>query len=312
MLDRRLATYADGKRLRFLFVGPAGTGKTTLARIVVKRLDARQRALGITPGPYYELLPSQVAKKELLDAFMRTVVANPYSKVFIDEVHALSLEHVTDFLPFTHDTGDLKYPMSDGSSLAVPPTVSWLLATTDPGELDRKTEGALRRRFIEIRLEPPTREVLADIVTDSARTQGYGVATGAADMLAARCVFPWQAKELYEEARISAELAGSRVIHQAHAEEAFVVKQLDEHGLMQEDRDVIAALFQAPYRLATQHGEVRYKMSETALCPAAGVDTLTYKKRIQPKLIRLGLLTTVGGQQLTDKAVRLYSKLRRE
>src|SRR5690606_35476996 len=93
-----------------------------------------------------------------------------------------------------------------------------------------------------------------------------------------------------------------------HAEQAFAVMEIDELGLRREDRDVIAALLRVPTRLATT-GEIRYKMSEPALCAAAGIDPHTYKKRIQPKLMRLGLLTIIGGQCLTDKAVQLYGWL---
>jgi Holliday junction resolvasome RuvABC ATP-dependent DNA helicase subunit len=81
--------------------------------------------------------------------------------------------------------------------------------------------------------------------------------------------------------------------------------EIDNLGLRREDRDVIQSLLQVPRKLVTKD-VVRYSMSEEALCAASGIDRGTYKKRIQPKLLRLGLLMTLGGQCLTDRAVGMY------
>lgn len=309
---KRLSLYIRalqrGQRLKALYTGPAGTGKTTLARIVAARLQQRQAELGLPVGEYYELLPSQVETKAQLDAFMQRVTQDPTAIVFIDEVHTLS--NLESMFHVLHDTGALRYPLSNGGWLEVSPMISWLAATTDPGELDKTVGGAMRRRLEpEIRLEAPGPEVLADIVKDQGEADGMPVIPVAAGEMAERSLFPWQVKLIYGEAKKVALVEGSEEIALDHAREAFSIMEIDQRGLLREDREVIAQLLRAPYQLATRPGVTRYRMSEEALCSAAGVDRHTYKKRIQPKLLRLGYLTTVGGQSLTEKALTDYGWL---
>lgn len=168
----------------------------------------------------------------------------------------------------------------------------------------------MRRRLEpEIRLEAPGKDVLASIVQDQGDHDKLPVEDTAANEIAGRSLFPWQAKMIYQEARMVATVEGATELLLPHAAEAFDIMQLDERGLLREDRDVIASLLRAPYELASRPGVIRYRMSEEAVCSAAGVDRSTYKKRIQPKLIRLGLLTPVGGQSLTPLAVTQYGWL---
>ena len=306
---RSLYRRGPEERFKALLVGPAGLGKTSLGRIVAKLIRDRQEEVNLPSGSVVELLPAQIATKERLDAFFEWVVKDPYRIVLLDEVHTLT--DLEAWFPVLHDTGDPYYPMASGRRLAVPKTISWIAMTTDPGELDRKAEGALRRRLQpEIELEEPTKKDLAAIIVDLGKVQGLDVTTQAAMQIAERAMFPWQARMIFEKAQKIAALAHTPVVSSTHSQEAFQILGLDENGLLPRDRKVLRALLFAPYQLASRPGTTRYRMSEEAVCSAAGVDRITYKKRVQPKLIRLGLLTTVGGQSLTETAVTQYGWLK--
>jgi Holliday junction resolvasome RuvABC ATP-dependent DNA helicase subunit len=296
-------------RFKSLLTGPAGTGKTTLARIIAKRIQARHETLGLTPGPYYELLPAQIESKEQLEDFMMAVNQNPTSIVFVDEVHKLT--NVESLFHVLHDSGAPRFPMGNGGWLDMHPTISWIAATTDPGEMDSTTGGALRRRLEpELRLEAPSKEILTDILLDLAAGKGLEIEAAAARAVADRSLFPWQIALIFSELFLIALRDAEVRITTHHTDEAFTMMELDEAGLLREDRDIILTLLRSPYRLASQPTVVRYRMGEEALCAAAGVDRITYKRRIQPKLMKLGLLTTMGGQCLTDTAVSQYGHLK--
>lgn len=300
-LNMMVNTLHDDERIKVLLTGGAGSGKTALAWIVAKMIQDRHAKIGKVPGEFYEILPSQINTKADLDLLMHQLRDNDI--IFIDEVHILKKNVGAEPLYHTlDDTGKPRYPLGDGKGwLDVPKSVSWIAATTEPGELDDTTGGALRRRLSpELRLDPPGDDVLAEILLD----QYFPIENEAAEIIAARSGgLPWQALMLYKVAVQVAKFSGSKGITVALAEEALETAGVDEYGLTSEDRNVIFTLFESPYR--TVGGVIRYKMSESALCAATGIDKNTYKQIIQPKLMRQGLLTTVGGQTLTEKAIRL-------
>lgn len=293
-------------RMKALLVGQAGTGKSTLAKILAYRLYQERLSQGDPGGRYFEIFPAQVEERARLDAFMRQL--EPFDTVLIDEIH--TLQHIEDFFHVLDDTGDSRYPVSNGEWVMIPEGVSWLGATTDPGEMDHTTGGALRRRLTpEVELTSPDVETLKHIVLD----QPFGVEEAAALAIAQRSGgLPWQAIQVYGEAQDWAVVEGTGLILPKHAKEAFGAIGLDERGLLPRDRAVITALFHTPYELKSgpKAGQLVFKMSEAALCSATGIDTITYKQRVQPKLMNLGYLTTVGGQQLTPKAVEDYGELK--
>lgn len=302
-LEVTIGTLGANERFKALLTGPAGTGKTTLAWIIADRIRTRHQALGITPGKFYELLPSQVNTKAELDQFMKAL--RSYDIVFVDEIHILKSNVGAEPLYHTlDDTGVPRYPLGNGEGwIDVPVTVSWIGATTEPGELDDTTGGALRRRLSpELRLDAPDLRALIQIIED----QTVEVEHDAAVEIAMRSGgLPWQVINLYNTARKTAQFTGEDIITFECALDTFDMVGVDQYGLFTEDRTIINTLLSSPSKLRT--GEVRYKMSETALCAAAGVDRNTYKQIVQPRLMRLGCLTTVGGQCLTEKAVGIFN-----
>jgi len=302
LIDVKIHAVSYTTRFKALFTGPAGTGKTTLAWITARRIQERHADLGLRLGRFFEILPAQIGSKAELDDFMRQLM--PRDIVFVDEVHILKSNVGAEPLYHTlADTGPPRYPLGKGEGwIDVDPTISWIAATTEPGELDDTTGGALRRRLSpEIRLDPPGLDVLAKIIED----QEFPVSDGVAQTIAQRSGgLPWQVLLLYHTARDFAIYGNKTSVDMQSAEEAFSAVGVDEYGLFEEDRRVIQVLLDSPYRLA--NGEIRYKMSELALCASAGIDKNTYKQLVQPRLMRQGFLTTVGGQSLTQKALETF------
>jgi Holliday junction resolvasome RuvABC ATP-dependent DNA helicase subunit len=304
----RLNTLAPHERFKCLFVGTAGTGKTTIARLVAIRLNKRRRDLGLEEGQYYELLPAQLEDRLVLDRFMSRLITQPYATVFIDEIHKLT--ELERWFHVLHDSGQPRWPLLDGRMIDIPATVSFIGATTDPGQMDNTSGGAMRRRMEpEFRLDEPDVATLAQIVEDTARGYGMSVQKEGAVVIAERSYYPWFVKMIFNEVQLLARLAKVKHVNVTMAIAALDLLEIDKMGLRKEDREVIRCLLRVPRRLVTKD-VVRYSMSEEALCAAAGIDRGTYKKRVQPKLLRTGLLMTLGGQCLTDRAVTDYGWLR--
>lgn len=305
-IDTHIQSMSDEGRVKFLLGGPAGSGKTVLAWIIEDRIRKERIKRGLPEGNFYELLPTQITCKEELDDFMLQL--KPYDTVFIDEAHII--KQAVGAEPFYHtlaDTGKPRYPLGRGEGwLDVPTTISWILATTEPGELDDTTGGALRRRAQpEIFLEPPTLEELAQIIHDQDVATEEDVAL---EMARRSGGLPWQALLVYGEAANYAKLDNKEVINETHAKKAFNAIGIDELGLMPEDRKVIEVLINNPSTLADGK-TVRWRMGEANLCAATGIDKATYKTKVQPKLMLLNLLTISQGQALTQKAVKRYDHL---
>lgn len=307
-LSTRVRSLEWGERLKTLLVGQAGTGKTALARIVAALVEEHWRSQGRV-GRYFEILPSQITGKADLDVLIKRLDAG--DTVFIDEVHefqkAVGPEVMFHALA---DTGVPKYPLSRDEWLELPPSVSWITATTDPGDMDKTTGGALRRRLgMEIRLDAPSQGTLIDILRDRDDELPLDLAVKIAERSGG---LPWQALQIQEEVQGLARVEGGGILTDQILEDAFDMMGIDPRGLTAEDRAVLTTLINTePHRLATRPDVVRYKMSEASLCAASGVDSSTFKKRVQPKLMGMGYLTTVGGQTLTERALKDYAHLQR-
>ncbi|MCA9363187.1 DNA polymerase III subunit gamma/tau [Candidatus Kaiserbacteria bacterium] len=145
-----------------LFSGTRGTGKTTLARIFAK-------AIGTADLDLYEIDAASNRGIDDVRELKEAVHTLPYEsehKVYIiDEVHMLTKEAFNALL----------------KTLEEPPAhVVFILATT---EEDKLLDTILSRCQV-FRMHSPSRAVLAEIVTDVAKKEGFKLNPDAADLIA--------------------------------------------------------------------------------------------------------------------------------
>ncbi len=145
-----------------LFSGTRGTGKTTLARIFAKAIGTKEHDL-------YEIDAASNRGiddiRELKEAVHTLPYESPYKVYIIDEVHMLTKEAFNALL----------------KTLEEPPAhVVFILATTE----EEKLLDTILSRCQVFRLRSPGRAVLASVVTDVAKKEGFTLTPDAADLIA--------------------------------------------------------------------------------------------------------------------------------
>ncbi len=146
----------------YLFCGGRGTGKTSVARILAKRL-------GVSEKDLYEIDAASNRGIDDIRALREGVYAMPFESKYkfyiIDEAHMLTKEAWNAFL----------------KTLEEPPAHAiFVLATT---ERDRVPE-TIQSRCEIYTFKQPTREVLSEIVIDIAKKEGHTLERPAAELVA--------------------------------------------------------------------------------------------------------------------------------
>lgn len=145
-----------------LFSGGRGTGKTTLARIFAREIGAAEVDI-------YEIDAASNRGiddiRELREAVHTVPYESPYKVYIIDEVHMLTKEAFNALL----------------KTLEEPPAhVVFVLATTE----EEKLLDTILSRCQVFRFRSPSRGVLAQVVADVAKAEGYTLEPAAADLVA--------------------------------------------------------------------------------------------------------------------------------
>jgi Holliday junction DNA helicase RuvB len=268
-----------------LFAGPPGLGKTSLAGIVARELDA---SLQITSGPALERagdLAAILTKLEEGDV------------LFIDEIHRLPRAVEEVLYPAMEDFQiDIvlgKGPAARSVRLDLPP-FTLVGATTRTGLIT----GPLRDRFgLVARLDYYAADDLQTIVLRAADILDVTVDEAGAGEIAMRARgTPRIANRLLRRVRDYAEVRADGIVDHAAAQAGLAVFGVDELGLDKVDRALLAAVCEK-----FSGGPVGVKNIAIAI----GEATETVEDVYEPFLIQQGLIVrTPQGRVTTDAAWR--------
>ena len=146
----------------YLFAGSRGTGKTSVARILA-------RELGVSDKDLYEIDAASNTGvdniRELREGVFVAPFDSPYKFYIIDEAHMLSRAAWNAFL----------------KTLEEPPAHAiFVLATTEKD----KIPDTIQSRCEIYSFKQPTREVLAGVIEDVAKSEGYSLERSASELVA--------------------------------------------------------------------------------------------------------------------------------
>jgi holliday junction DNA helicase RuvB len=266
-----------------LFYGPPGLGKTTLAALIAKELEA---ALRPTSGPTLE-------KPKDLVGILTSLEHGDV--LFIDEIHRLG-RVVEEFLYPAMEDFQIDFVVDSGAyakTLKLPLKRFTLIgATTRAGMLS----APLRERFgITHHLDYYSEEELQSILGRSARVLGIPIAEDGARTIAARSRgTPRIANRLLRRVRDYAEVRAGGSITGAVADEALAREGVDQAGLDRLDRAFLSTI-------AMQYGGGPVGIA--AIAATLTEDAETLEDVVEPYLLKAGfVIRTANGRKVTGAA----------
>ncbi len=276
-----------GESLDHLFLsGPPGLGKTTLAGIMAREMDADFR---VTSAPALE------KPKDL--AGILTTLQNG-TVFFIDEIHRLK-SSLEEMLYVAMEDYEIDWVIGQGPSartLRVPlPRFTLIGATTRPGMV----AAPLFTRFgIPLRLDFYSHDDLAAIIRRSASILEVDIDAKAVTLLADSCRgTPRVANRLLRRMRDFGQILGNGSITDDIVRDGMNRLNIDVHGLEEQDRQILRTIIEL-------YGGGPVGAETLAISVGEEIDSLEIF--YEPFLIQKGLIQrTSRGRIATPRAYRI-------
>jgi Holliday junction DNA helicase RuvB len=270
-----------------LIHGAPGLGKTTLAMIIAREMNARMH---VTSG---------AALQRGADVLAQLNDLGRGDVLFVDEVHRLKKPTEEMLYPALED---FRFDVAVGKGpsarvMRIPLAVFTMVgATTRLGALS----SPFRNRFgLVFRLDPYRVEEMVTITRASAERLGTALRPGAAEEIARRSRgTPRLVNHLLKRSRDYAQANGRDAVDLSTVREALTELGVDENGLDEMDRTLLKML-------VTRYGGGPVGLKTLAI--AAGEDPETVEEFYEPYLIQAGFLVrTAQGRKAAPLAIRVF------